>query len=65
MDYGNQTLSDAVQALIDGMDTAGPGRDGQGGIVSVDANGNFAAIHSTVGMIHGMTSDRIAPIADQ
>ncbi len=65
MDYGNQTLSDAVQAVIDGMDTAGPGRDGQGGIVSVDANGNFAAIHSTVGMIHGMTSDRIAPIADQ
>ena len=65
MDYGNQTLSDAVQAVIDGMDAAGPGRDGQGGIVSVDANGNFAAIHSTVGMFHGMTSDQMEPVARQ
>ena len=65
MDYGNQTLSDAVQAVIDGMDAAGPGRDGQGGIVSVDANGNFAAIHSTAGMFHGMTSDQMEPVARQ
>lgn len=65
MDYGNQTLPDAVQAVIDGMDAAGPGRDGQGGIVSVDANGNFAAIHSTVGMFHGMTSDKMEPTSRQ
>lgn len=65
MDYGNQSLSTAVQAVIDGMDAAGPGRDGQGGIVSVDATGNFAAIHTTVGMIHGMTSDQMAPKASQ
>lgn len=65
MDYGNQSLTTAVQAVIDGMDAAGPGRDGQGGLITVDANGNFAAIHSTVGMIHGMTSDRMAPMATQ
>jgi len=65
MDFGNQSLSDAVHAVIDGMDAAGPGRDGQGGIIAVDANGNFAAIHSTVGMIHGMTSDRMAPMSSQ
>lgn len=65
MEYGNQTLEDAVAAVIDGMDAAGPKRDGQGGIVAVDTNGNFTAIHSVVGMFHGMTSDRIAPIASQ
>ena len=65
MDFGTQSLGDATQAVIDGMDAAGPGRDGQGGIIAVDANGNFAAIHSTVGMIHGMTSDQMAPMADQ
>lgn len=65
MDYGTQSLGTAVQAVIDAMDADGPGRDGQGGIVALDANGNFAAIHSTVGMIHGMTSDKVAPIADQ
>lgn len=65
MDFGAQTLTTAVQAVIDGMDAAGPGRDGKGGIVAVDANGNFAAIHTTVGMIHGMTSDNMAPVAGQ
>jgi len=63
MDYGHQTLEDAVAAVIDGMDAAGPGRDGQGGIVAVDANGNFAATHSVFGMFHGMTSDRMEPTA--
>lgn len=65
MDYGGASLHDAVQTTITGMDAAGPGRDGQGGIVAVDADGNFAAINSTVGMIHGMTSDTMAPMADQ
>jgi beta-aspartyl-peptidase (threonine type) len=65
MDFGAQSLTTAVQAVIDGMDAAGPGRDGQGGIVAVDANGNFAAIHTTVGMIHGMTSDDMEPMAGQ
>ncbi|MGJ8560214.1 MAG: isoaspartyl peptidase/L-asparaginase family protein [Litorimonas sp.] len=65
MDYGTQSLSIATQAVIDGMDAAGPGRDGQGGIVAVDANGSFAAVHSTVGMIHGMTSDSMTPMATQ
>jgi beta-aspartyl-peptidase (threonine type) len=65
MDFGAQSLTTAVQAVIDGMDAAGPGRDGKGGIVAVDANGNFAAIHTTVGMIHGMTSDRMVPVAGQ
>lgn len=65
MEFSTQPLGTAVQAVIDGMDAAGPGRDGQGGIIAVDANGNFAAIHSTVGMIHGMTNDQMAPMADQ
>jgi isoaspartyl peptidase/L-asparaginase-like protein (Ntn-hydrolase superfamily) len=65
MDFGSQSLTTAVQAVIDGMDAAGPGRDGKGGIVAVDANGNFAAIHTTVGMIHGMTSDDMEPMAGQ
>jgi beta-aspartyl-peptidase (threonine type) len=63
MDYGHQTLEDAVAAVIDGMNAAGPGRDGQGGIVAVDANGNFSATHSVFGMFHGMTSDRMEPTA--
>lgn len=68
MEYGEQTLSDAVSASIDSMDAAGTGRDGRdgrGGIVAVDAQGNFAMPHTTVGMIHGMTSDRVEPMASQ
>ncbi|WP_298913077.1 isoaspartyl peptidase/L-asparaginase [uncultured Algimonas sp.] len=67
MEYGGQSLTEAVRASIDTMDASGTGRDGRdgrGGIVAVDADGNFAAVHSTVGMIHGMASDEMAPTAD-
>lgn len=65
MEYGGMTLSEAVSASIDAMDAAGTGRDGRGGIVAVDAQGNVAMPHTTVGMIHGTTSDRVAPMASQ
>ncbi|MEL6685997.1 MAG: isoaspartyl peptidase/L-asparaginase [Pseudomonadota bacterium] len=63
MEYGGASLGDAARETVLAMDTAGPGRDGRGGVVTVDANGNFAMPHSTVGMYHGYASDTVDPAA--
>lgn len=68
MEYGGESLSVAAAAVIDDMDAAGTGRDGRdgrGGVVTVDAEGNFAMPHTTVGMIHGRVSDTLGPVASQ
>lgn len=65
MDYGDASLKDAAAQVITDMDAAGPGRDGRGGIIAVDAQGNFAFPHTYEGMIHGYTSNRAAPKATQ
>jgi beta-aspartyl-peptidase (threonine type) len=65
MEYGGDSLSDATAAMIEAMDEAGPGRDGRGGIIAVDANGNFAFPHSYPGMIHGYTNAEMAPWSGQ
>ena len=63
MEYGGESLSDAARETVLAMDAAGPGRDGRGGVVTVDAQGNFAMPHTTVGMYHGYASNRVEPAA--
>lgn len=63
MEYGGETLSEAARTVVAQMDEAGPGRDGRGGVVTVDAQGNFAMPHTTVGMYHAYTSDTVEPAA--
>ncbi|MGB3457055.1 MAG: isoaspartyl peptidase/L-asparaginase [Litorimonas sp.] len=67
MEHGGETLEAASRAVVEEMqDAAAPGSgDGTGGVVVVDATGNFAHPHTTVGMIHGMTSHTLAPTASQ
>jgi beta-aspartyl-peptidase (threonine type) len=63
MEYGGESLSDAARQVIADMDAAGEGRDGRGGVVVLDADGNVAFPHTTVGMFHGHTSHVQAPRA--
>lgn len=61
MEYGGQSLAEAAAAVIAEMDAAGEGRDGQGGIVTVDAQGNVAMPFTSDGMVRGMVSDDARP----
>nr|WP_246408404.1 isoaspartyl peptidase/L-asparaginase [Parvularcula dongshanensis] len=63
MKYEDQSAEQAGQAVIDAMAEAGGERDGRGGIVAVDAQGNFAAPFSSEGMVRGYASDRQEPVA--
>lgn len=63
MEYGGETLEEAARTVVAKMDQDGPGRDGKGGIVTLDADGNFAMPHTTVGMYHAYTSDTVEPAA--
>lgn len=65
MEFAGESLSEASATVIFDMDEAGPGLDGRGGIIAVDADGNFAFPHSYTGMIHGMTSNMQAPVSGQ
>ena len=65
MEYGGENLTDAVSTVIHDMHASGPGRDGRGGIIAVDADGNFAFPHTYPGMIHGYTSNTLMPRATQ
>lgn len=61
MEYGGQALSGAAEAVITEMDKAGEGRDGRGGIITVDAEGNVAMPFSTDGMVRGVVSNEAPP----
>ncbi|WP_051881462.1 isoaspartyl peptidase/L-asparaginase family protein [Parvularcula oceani] len=63
MEYGGQGLEEAAEAVIAEMQAAGDGRSGRGGIVAVDAEGNFATPFSSEGMVRGYASDEEAPVA--
>ena len=63
MEYGGVSLEEAARTVVAKMDEDGPGRDGKGGIVTLDAKGNFAMPHTTVGMYHAYTSNTVEPTA--
>ena len=63
MEYGGQSLEEASQAVIDEMATAGDGQTGRGGIIAIDADGNFALPFSYDGMVRAYASDTQEPIA--
>ena len=65
MEYGGEPIEHAAHHVVHAMDAAGPGRDGQGGIIAVDADGDFAAVHSYPGMIFGLARDDTEPMASQ
>ena len=65
MEFGGEPIEHAAHHVVHGMDAAGPGRDGQGGIIAVDADGDFAATHSYPGMIFGIARDDTEPMASQ
>jgi beta-aspartyl-peptidase (threonine type) len=70
MEFGDVDIVSATEAVLVDMAQAGKrdepdGRAGQGGIIAVDADGNFGAVHSYFGMIHGMARDDMAPVASQ
>ena len=65
MEFGAEPVEHAAHHVVHAMDAAGPGRDGQGGIIVVDADGDFAAVHSYPGMIFGTARDDQAPKASQ
>ncbi len=70
MEFGGADIVSATEAVLRDMSAAGerdePGtRAGQGGIIGVDKDGNFGAVHSYFGMIHGMARDDMEPVASQ
>ena len=65
MEFGGEPIEHAAHHVVHDMDAAGPGRAGQGGIIAVDADGDFAAVHSYPGMIYGLARDDRAPKASQ
>ena len=56
MEYGGESLAQATQAVIDEMAEAGGGKDGRGGVVTVDTEGNVAMPFSTDGMVRGVVT---------
>ena len=70
MEFGGEGVEHATHAVLNAMAEAGQdakpgGRDGQGGIIAVDADGDFAATHSYPGMIFGIARDDTEPMASQ
>ena len=70
MEYGGAALDTAARKTLREMRAAGReasdgGTDGRGGVIAVDAEGNFSFAHSYAGMIHGMTDHRTEPRASQ
>ena len=63
MEYGEEDIATAGQAVIDEMAEAGDGRSGRGGIIAIDADGNFAMPFSYDGMVRGLTSNTQTPVA--
>ncbi len=53
MEYGDMDVSAATKAVIDQMAKAGGKKNGRGGIIAVDSQGNFAYPFSTPGMVRG------------
>ncbi|WOI53213.1 isoaspartyl peptidase/L-asparaginase family protein [Parvularcula sp. LCG005] len=53
VEYGGMPLEEAAGATIAEMAVAGGGQDGRGGVVTVDARGNFAMPFSSEGMVRG------------
>lgn len=65
IEYGEESLTDAAQKIIDEMAANGGERGGKGGVVTVDAHGNIAMPFSTDGMVRGVvTHDTAAEVAD-
>lgn len=56
MQYGGETLDEAAAATIEEMAAAGGGGSGRGGLIAIDADGNFAYPFSTEGMVRGYAS---------
>ncbi|MCI5046538.1 MAG: isoaspartyl peptidase/L-asparaginase [Aquisalinus sp.] len=63
MEYGGLSVGDAAQAAIDEMAAAGSDGDGRGGLIAIDAEGNFAMPFSSEGMVRGITSNTQTPVA--
>ncbi|MCI5043925.1 MAG: isoaspartyl peptidase/L-asparaginase [Aquisalinus sp.] len=63
MEYGELSVVDAAQAAIDEMASAGEDGDGRGGLIAIDAEGNFAMPFSSEGMVRGITSHTQEPVA--
>ncbi len=63
MEYGGEDISDAAQAVIDEMYAAGDGASGRGGLIAIDADGNFAMPFSTDGMVRALANNTQAPVA--
>lgn len=63
MEYGEMSVGDAAQAVIDEMYQAGDGSSGRGGLIAIDAEGNFAMPFSYDGMVRGIASNTQAPVA--
>ncbi|MEM9233231.1 MAG: isoaspartyl peptidase/L-asparaginase, partial [Pseudomonadota bacterium] len=61
MEYGGTSLEAAAQAVITEMDAAGEGRNGRGGIVTVDADGNIAMPFTSDGMVRGVVTNDDRP----
>ncbi|MEE9328676.1 MAG: isoaspartyl peptidase/L-asparaginase [Parvularculaceae bacterium] len=57
MEYGGESLAAAAAASIREMAQAGGGTEGKGGIIAIDARGNFAYPFSTDGMVRGLVSN--------
>ena len=58
MEYGGDSLAAAAAASIREMAQAGGGSEGKGGIIAIDARGNFAYPYSTDGMVRGLISNK-------
>ena len=63
MEYGGASVSEAASSVIKEMADAGDGSSGRGGLIAIDAEGNFAMPFSYDGMVRGITSHSQAPIA--
>jgi L-asparaginase / beta-aspartyl-peptidase len=61
MEYGGADVASATKAVIDQMAKAGGEKDGRGGLIAVDAQGNFAYPFSTPGMVRGIARYDIDP----
>ncbi len=61
MEYGGMDVQTATKAVIDQMAKAGGEKQGRGGIIAVDAQGNFAYPFSTPGMVRGIARYDIDP----